>query len=48
MADGYWQDYLEAKEREEKLQHLRSIDGFWPDYPGLADALEALGGAGGR
>lgn len=48
MADGYWQDYLEAKERDEKLQHLRSIDGFWPDYPGLADALEALEGEGGR
>jgi len=44
IAEGYWAEYLAAEDRELKLEHLRSIDGFWPDYPGLAEALEKLTG----
>jgi len=42
MADSYWEKAEAEEDPTVRLQHLRSIEGFWPDYPGLADRIESL------
>lgn len=42
MADSYWEKAEAEEDLGLKLQHLRSIEGFWPDYPELGDRIEAL------
>jgi tetratricopeptide (TPR) repeat protein len=32
MAAGYYEEAVAAEDDEVRLQHLRSIEGFWPDY----------------
>ena len=44
MADSYWEKAEAADTPELELQHLRSIEGFWPDSPDLAERIAALQG----
>jgi tetratricopeptide (TPR) repeat protein len=42
MAEGYYERAMSAEEDEAKLEHLRSIEAFWPDYRNVGTLIEGL------
>ena len=42
MAAGYYKQAAEEKDPLLKLEHLRSIEGFWPDYRDVGELIERL------
>lgn len=44
MAAGYYEQAREATDPEKKLECLRAIQGFWPDYLDVREQVSALEG----
>ncbi len=42
MAASYYEQAQAEKDPQKKLEHLRAIQGFWPDYMGIKDQIAQL------
>ncbi len=42
MAEAYYKKAMDAEDDALKLEHLRSIEGFWPGYRNIERLIDRL------